>query len=489
MRILESRWMILVIILLSLIMHLQVFNLDIVGFHAWRQTQTQNTILSFAEEDQNILNPKKNERGNGDGIFRMEFPLSQWLTSIPVRYLGNDVLISRIINFFFGLFSIFGIFYLVKRLFQSKLLALIASWILAFTPVFYFYSINPMPDNLALTFSIWGLYFFIKWYEVEKAISLVSLTIFLSLSALCKLPFVLTFSIPLIYILWQLLNRNKRFSVAIREGLVVLAGIIPFLAWYIWVIPQWEGNGIVSGILSMDEEQKINYWYYLWYNIRTIWPELVVGITALPIFLFGLFSSSKLWRKSKGLSLAFGVWALLTTLLMVFEMNMIETVHDYYYLPFAPMVVLIIVFGLHQIRNLIAKRRWILIPVLLLLISMPVYSYFRVQPRWERIGFNEDLLKYKNELRTAVPDSALVCVGNDRSHHIFLYYVDKNGWAFEQDWMGSEKLKGLIKDGCRYLYCDSRKVDQDPKIQASFGTKVATFGSINVYQLVNPDEE
>ncbi len=489
LRILESRWMILVIIILSLIMHFRVFNLDLVGFHVWRQAQTQSTILSFAEEDQNILNPRKNDRGNGDGIFRMEFPLSQWLTSLPVRFVGHDVVLSRIFNFLFGLFSLFGIYFLSKRLFKSPSLALAAVWILAFTPVFYYYTLNPMPDNLALTFSIWGLYFFFRWYKEEKTWSLLFMSVFLSLSALCKLPFVLFFCLPAIYILWQVITRSKRFSVAIKQAWILLAGLVPFLVWYIWVIPKWEGNGIVSGILSMDAQQKSHFWYYLWYNLRTTAPELVIGMTALPIFIIGLFSSSKLWEKSKGLSFAFGLWAFLTSGLMIFEMNMIETVHDYYYLPFIPIVVLFGVFGINQCNTLIRKRRWVIIPLLMILLSMPVYAYFRIQPRWERIGFNEDLLIYKEELRAAVPDTALVCAGNDLSHHIFLYYINKKGWVFEQDWMGRQKLDGLIQEGCQYLYCDSRNVDQNNEVQSVFGTKVATFGSINIFQLINPDKK
>ena len=103
--IVESRWMILMIIATSLIMHIGPISKDLVGFHVWRQTQTQTTILNFAEEDLNIFNPKRNDRGSGDGIFRMEFPLAQWIIAIPVKVFKNDVLISRIMNFIFALIN------------------------------------------------------------------------------------------------------------------------------------------------------------------------------------------------------------------------------------------------------------------------------------------------------------------------------------------------------------------------------------------------
>jgi len=259
-------------------MHFGIFNKDLVGFHVWRQTQTQSTILSFAEEDPNILNPRRNDRGNGEGIFRMEFPLSQWITAIPVRAFGNDILWSRITNYLFGIFSLFGIYYLSRRLFSSSRLALVSLWLLAFTPVFYYYSINPMPDILALTLSIWGLFYFFKWHQTLRRRDLVLMTIMLSLSALCKLPFVFYFSIPGIMILLKIRKGKKGLHQALKEGLIVGAGLIPVAAWYLWVIPQWEGNGIVSGIFAMSEEQRSEFWYYIWFNLRTTMPELVIGI-------------------------------------------------------------------------------------------------------------------------------------------------------------------------------------------------------------------
>ena len=61
----------IVLALLSLVMHSGHFKKDLMGAHVWRQTQTQSNIINFYEEDFNILNPRRNSRGNTDGIFRM----------------------------------------------------------------------------------------------------------------------------------------------------------------------------------------------------------------------------------------------------------------------------------------------------------------------------------------------------------------------------------------------------------------------------------
>ena len=484
----ESKWSVLFVVLISLLLHIDVFNKELVGFHVWRQTQTQSTIQSFAEEDFNILNPRKNERGAGDGIFRMEFPLSQWLTAIPAKIFADDVLVSRIVNFVFGALSLFGIYYLVKLIFASSILALLSAWILAFTPVVYYYTINPMPDNLALLLSIWGIYFFVRWYKSGYMKYFIPMVILFSLSGLSKLPFALVFSLPAVVMLRRLYGNEADLYPSLIEGLVFMLGFIPLAAWYLWVIPDWEGNGIVMGILSMSEDQKGRFWYYLWFNIRTNLPELLIGLPALPLFIAGVFSFRRLWRRSDFLVLVFGIWALLLSALIIFELNMIETVHDYYLLPFVPLAILIITYGLDRIISVQKMKTLISISLAVLILSLPDYTFFRINSRWDNTGFNEDLLRYREQLRDAVPDSALVCAGNDRSHHIFLYYIDKKGWAFEQNWMGPKKLDSLARLGCEYLYSDSRHVDQNPQVQSLFGTKVATFGEINIFKLRKPED-
>jgi hypothetical protein len=65
------RILLIFIPLLSAAMHWRVFQTDLVGRHVWRQAQTQTVVVNFYEEDFNILNPRLNSRGSGDGIRRL----------------------------------------------------------------------------------------------------------------------------------------------------------------------------------------------------------------------------------------------------------------------------------------------------------------------------------------------------------------------------------------------------------------------------------
>ena len=115
------------IVLISLVMHFNHFSKELISFHVWRQTQTQSTIINFYEEDMIILNPRINNRGDGDGISRMEFPLMQWLVACLYKVVGDHLIISRIFMFIIGLISVLGIYKLIISIFQNRTMALIGA--------------------------------------------------------------------------------------------------------------------------------------------------------------------------------------------------------------------------------------------------------------------------------------------------------------------------------------------------------------------------
>ena len=108
-----------------------------------------------------------------------------------------------------------------------------------------------------------------------------------------------------------------------------------------------------------------------------------------------------------------------------------------------------------------------------------------MQGRWDpdSPGFNKDLLLYKNELQDAVPKNSLVVAGNDESHFIFFYYIDKKGWGYHNDDLEAYRLKSMIDKGAGYLYTDSRKVDNNEEIIRLLDKLIIERGSIRIYSL------
>lgn len=468
---------ILMVIITSSLMHAPHMGKDLMGLHVWRQTQTQSTVINFYEEDFNILNPRRNDRGNGDGIFRMEFPLMQWLVAGTYKIFGNHLVISRIWMLLTGFMTVIGMYFLIRAVTGSEIPAVAGAWAINFSPSFYYYTINPMPDNLALCFGAWGLALFVMRVRSGNKAHFILSGIFMGLSALVKLPFILYFTVPAIYFL----VKKNEFSF-IKKSAAALVFTLPALIWYLIAVPHWKDNGIVGGILQNQAPFKVlaaNFTHHLFINL----PELLLNYGAVLPFLaaFYFMIKRKSWRNS--LFMPFAFLAALLCLYILFELNMVGKSHDYYLFPFLPLLFILVGYGFYRLISL--KSYIFKIIAVVALLVLPLTAYLRIDGRWNpaKPGFNKDLLIYRDELRGAVPDDALCVAGSDLSHFIFFYYIDKKGWGFDYDHLEENDFREMIKEGAKYLYSDSRKAESSPGIAALLDGLVMEKGSIRVYKL------
>ncbi|MBP7509160.1 MAG: glycosyltransferase family 39 protein [Prolixibacteraceae bacterium] len=471
------------IVVLSFFMHYEKFSYDIIGNHVWRQTQTQTTINNFYEEDMNILNPRRNDRGNTDGIQRMEFPLMQWITALLYKIFGKYVLITRLFMFITGMVSILGIYKLLSSLFHNRILSVIGTWAFSFSPSFYFHSINPMPDNLALCCSVWGLALFFTWYNDKRPIILVLSGILLSIGTLCKLPFIIYYIVPGIYFLRKIFTQGINKKIIIQSATIFGFVFFP-LIWYVSVIPQWNDNVIVKGMFNNKEPISLILRYMRHILFSTL-PESLINYGSLVFFFAGfyfLYKRESFKDEKFILILALSVIALIYYL---FEANAIAKVHDYYLFPFYPLIFMLVAYGAYNLY-ILKNAIWKYLTIFLLLL-LPVTCFLRMDGRWkpEAPRFNKDFLAYKDELRNAVPKNALIVTGNDISHFIYFYYTDKKGWGFDNDNLSSSDLNDMINKGAEYLYSDSRLLEEKEDIRQYLDSLILEKGSVRIYKLSN----
>jgi hypothetical protein len=466
-----------VAIALSLFMHLPHFQKELIGVHVWRQTQTQGTIDLFFEEDFCILNPKKYNRGAGDGIFRMEFPLMQWLTAGLYKLFGQHLIITRIFMFVLAAAAIAGMYFWIKELTRRRIVAFAGSWGLAFAPSFFYFSVNPLPDVMALAAGLWGLFFFARFQKSQYSWHLVISGLLLSTATAVKLPYVLFFTLPAAALL---INEN---SSGRWKKMLLLLLFLPFpCAWYISVIPHWHQTGIAAGMLNANEHWS-RLGYYLFHNIVSALPELLLNYAAVPLFAAGLFYFFKNRKFSNRAALPFFIFGSAVSGYFLYELNMIGVDHDYYLFPFLPLLFVTMAYGFQKLNE--SDTLHLRVFAYLALAVIPVTCWLRAHHRWDesKPGFNSDLLTYRKELIHAAPENALCIAGNDRSGFIFFHYVHKKGWNFTDDDLQPYVLDSLRMKGAAYLYSDSRKIDENPEIRRQIDQSIGEYGSIRVFRL------
>ncbi len=475
------------IIVISALMHFQHFSKDLMGLHVWRQTQTQSTIQNFYEEDMTIFNPRRNDRGDSEGIFRMEFPLMQWMIACLYKIFGNHIIITRLFMFLVGITSVLGIYKLLDTLFQRPMLSSFGAWAFNFSPSFYYYTINPLPDNFALCCSIWGLAMFFVWVKSKQSTYLIISSLLLSVGALCKLPFILYYIVPVVYFSISIIRNgfDKKIGISLLQGFGL--SVLP-LTWYLTVIPHWEGSVIVKGVLNSNDSAQQILTYAL-QNLTSTLPELLLNYGSVPFFLAGIYFVFKKETFNNQKLILLTSLCVLSILYYLFEANAIGINHDYYFFPFLPWLFILVAYGAYNLY--MHKNTFYRYLTVCLLLLLPATCYLRMHGAWnpDAPKFNQDLLQYKTELRNAIPKDALVVAGNDISHFIFFYYIDKKGWGFQDDQLTPEMLQSMIDKGAKYLYSDAKAVHSQPEIAKFFDQQILERGSISIYRLKTIDAE
>ncbi|MBK8391218.1 MAG: glycosyltransferase family 39 protein [Saprospiraceae bacterium] len=131
----------------------------------------------------------------------MEFPIMQWSIAAIYRLIGESIIITRICMFLIGILASLGMFIIIQELFKNQLVSCLTTFVFTFSPLFYYYTMNPLPDMFALAFGLLSTGFFLRYLKNETVKSHLFLSgLFFSLSVLAKLPFI---------IFWHISNSNR----------------------------------------------------------------------------------------------------------------------------------------------------------------------------------------------------------------------------------------------------------------------------------------
>lgn len=465
----------IVAIFISVFQHYRVFSLDIIGYHSWRQTQTQTVIDNFYKVDFNILNPRLDDLHYPEGIYRMEFPLAQWLVACLYKLFGSHLFITRLFFYITIFISVFGMFKLTFVLTQNKLTSLLIAWFFLFSPVLYYYSVNPLPDNLALCFGVWSIYFWISYLKQHKNHLFILSCIFLTFSVAVKLPFIVFGAMYLS----KFYDKNALKTINIKYILIPFFIMIPTLAWYVWVIPTWGGNGVVRGLIDNDKT-ILQLLDIMQFNLFSTMPELLVNYATVPLLIIGFYFLFKKLNIKNNIHRSFVFISFLLIIYFLYEMHLIDRVHDYYLFPFLPILFLIVAYAIQSIfANPSSYLKYL---ILLSFLIAPITAYLRCNSRWnsESPGFTKEFLSCKKQLQEIIPVSSKVIVFGDDSRSIVLYHLQRKGWSLGQFGIKDKDFEEGIKRGATFVVTDC-EVDANQVFQRHVSDLLFKRNDVKLY--------
>ena len=434
-------------VFVSFILHFHVFKLELIGYHVWRQTQTQTVIFNFSKGQTSILHPQKFDVRNGTNELLYEFPLYQWSVAQLNKLMGYSVAHSRLFSFFTFCLFLLG-FYKLLRLHTSHGFALATNATLCFSPLLYYYCVNHLPDILALALGTWSLYFLVRYLKQNNFIDILFSALLLSLATLVKLPYIIM-AAPIIPFAFNLV-KQKNFKLLVKLALTFLIALVPALLWYIKAIPTWKGNGITNGMLN-NQKDWITILDYMQFHLISSLPELLTNYAACAFLFAGTYYCIKHFKRSATVKTYFPLF-ILTVIYFLFEVNMIEKTHDYYLMPFIPLVFLVVAKGIQVLYESKFK-----IIVFIGLALVPLTAWLRIDHRWNtnEPGFNTDYLNYGNYVQSKISDKDLCIIDFDESRFISLYYLKRNGFSLSENELNEALLTELYNKGAKYLITEN----------------------------------
>lgn len=463
---------------ISFSLHYRIFTLDIIGVHVWRQTLTQSVIDNFVEMDFNILNPHLNDLYYPNGIFRMEFPLAQWICALFIKIFGYNVLVTRIVFYVMSWLSVIGVFQLTQVLFKNKISSYIATWCFAFSPIIYYYSVNPLPDNLALCFSIWSIYFFINYLDSNKLNHFILSCLLLGLATATKLPFIL-FGAMYLAPFWLTYKTHQKTK--IHFLFIPFLFCLPALIWYGFAMQHWTAHGVISGITDSNSSLYALF-DILQFNLISTLPELLINYATLPLFIIGLFISTTLLKFNNKTHLSLFLIAVSCSIYFFYEMNIIAKIHDYYLFPFLPIIFILVAKGINYLIT--SNTNYKLFIFLAILIS-PITAYLRCNNRWDVTtpGFDIGYTKHKNEIKSIIQPNTKIIIYGDKSSCIVLYQIHAKGWNYCDLALLKKDLLPNIKKGAQFLITHTNSIDNFKQNNKHIDSLIFNKNNIKIYRL------
>lgn len=390
---------------------------------------------------------------------------------------------------FFAIAGFIGIYKLFQLLTMNNVVALMGSTLFLFSPLYYFYAVNPMPDVFSLVNAIWFLYCFLLYVKTKTNYTLYLSGCFLCLSILSKLPFVLYFVVVIIYSSSLIINayRNKQSHLQELKKLllVFVIAFIPPILWYSWVMPTWGTDTVIGGIFNghfnADKSLEI-----LKYHGEIILPQYLFNKVSFKIFCLSVLCILLGKGYKSNYFLAASALGIVCLIYFLYELNIINTIHDYYMMPF---LVPLYTVTLYAINFLYKWHKYAGYFMIFTISLVPKETLESTKSWWtlEKIGIPADWLRYETELRSAAPDDKKCAMLNDDTGYILPYLLNKQGYCFQGDNLPMLWVDDMVRNwNVEYLYSNSRKVDSDTAFTKFIDHMVMEKGTMRVYKLKLP---
>lgn len=435
------------------------------GYHEWREADTCTVAWNLHAESFDLLHPRINVRGAGDGITGQEFPLLNAAIAAGWSVFGeNQHWWARLLSVASGLALIIGVRRLLLDLRWPAAAAGLAAAALACSPLLFFYGRKIIPDMPAAASALWGLLLARRWIVGEGGWRTAAGAAFLlALTGLVK-PLALCVGLPLIALLVG--RHGWRGLLQPRWWLFGAACLAP-MAWWFRHAGSLDSSGyFLIGVPWRRSLEALQAGWPLG-KLLVEWPwQLWIGLPLVPAFIAG-----GVWRWRRGSAWAWCWLGGAFSVQLPFAGQFGP--HDYYTMTMAAPCAVLTGAGLAWALTL--RRRQLAVAALVLLAAAGPLAFARIDGRY---GRPYDHAAIRAAAAAAIPAGALV-VAYDGVPAALLYRLGCNGWWID-DASGLGRLSEYAAQGAAFVVARGERRVQ---LQGLVGEQVLELDGVSVYRL------
>jgi hypothetical protein len=201
---------------------------------SWRQGSTAMMADNFHHRNRNILYPEVSWNGPGLSYQGRELQTVSFLTALLYVPLGQHEWIGRCVAMSFGLWGIFALYQLVRRVWDEEH-ALVSAAVMAVLPGSIFIERSFLPDPAMVALVTTCLWMMVAFLQTEQRRYLWLSGLIGSWAFLSKLPgLIIVF--PMLYAVVTILGKQQRLTPRNLSliGSTAFLSLIPVVAYYLW---------------------------------------------------------------------------------------------------------------------------------------------------------------------------------------------------------------------------------------------------------------
>jgi hypothetical protein len=404
--------------------------------HNWRQVSGLMVARNFLENNCNILFPETDDFRSNKANVGMEFPLLNYLHYIISLLFGFEHWYGRLINLIISSLGLMAFYKILLFLLKNKEVALFSTILLA-SSIWFSFSRKMMPDTFSVSLVFIGIYFGQNFLKDKRFYQVLLYSIFTSFSILSKIPASIYLIVFLIYILCHEYNLSSKVKILV---FTMPSLVFSYLWYFIW---------------CKELSLEYGYWFIserpFWMGLKEVFIKYDLTLKSFIfnsfqgtiLFLVYIIGLIQLIRNKERIISITSLILLGLFLVFVFKSGFFFYHHNYYIIPFVPVMALVAGYGLSKIPN-----RAIFLPLILVGIceSLNNQKSDFVIPQSEMYRMSlEGIMN-----RFSTKDDLILVNGNGNPQMMYLSH--RKGWDCV-DWQVTElrHIIKIVKPNCKFI--------------------------------------